>query len=98
METATRNGRKVRLIPTPVGYKLQEIDVDYKNYMSKQQLKHHDSHKNIVMKLLKNVTGTNVQWKTKFIVKRGKENIVLTISIQLQQQNKKARTGMRTKT
>ena len=36
METATRNGRKVRLIPTPVGYKLQEIDVDYKNYMSKQ--------------------------------------------------------------
>ncbi|MCA2391218.1 MULTISPECIES: hypothetical protein [Lactococcus] len=30
MQTATRNGRTVRLIPTPVGHKLQDIDVDYK--------------------------------------------------------------------
>ncbi len=30
MEITTRNGRKVRLIPTPVGHKLQDIDVDYK--------------------------------------------------------------------
>ena len=30
MKTATINGRTVQLIPTPVGHKLKELDVDYK--------------------------------------------------------------------
>ncbi|RZI47989.1 hypothetical protein [Lactococcus kimchii] len=31
MQTIIRNGREVRLIPTPFGHKLQEVEVDYKS-------------------------------------------------------------------